>query len=149
MHTETGLSFAEFVERADICRAARYLAYRRVRDALGAKAVSAVGLAAVVAAGGVSNPKQQREVLEEARVWEGTNGTSISDQSARGLVRDIKSRQAAISTQHKSYLTLARENARLCSELSRLKQENEALRAELRKLKSPAKARARGRGKAA
>jgi len=132
---DTGKTYPEFIESANLCKAVRYLAYKRVREGLGAEAVANVGAHAVVAAGALSNPKDQKEVLDRARLWEKSNGTAISEQSARRIASEAKVRSVMLHTRAKGYAELAEENERLKAENERLAQENAMLRAELKKLR--------------
>lgn len=140
-----GLDFASFVERQNLCKAIRYLAYRRVREAHGLTAVRGVGVHALIAAAKLKAPEQQRAALDECRRWEATNDTVISEQSAERIIRDVRVRDAGIEMKHKSYTTLAEENKRLRAENEELKQTCQLLRAELKSLKTPKK----DKGKAA
>lgn len=131
----TGMSFVEFIVHQNLCRAERYLRYKRMRAQHGV--IDDVGIEAIMAAGGLADIGSQRAVLQEARVWERTNGTTISEESARLLARDTKQREAGPrGTRHRGYMELLADNERLVAENLRVNEENKALRLELRQLKS-------------
>lgn len=132
-------TYPEFLERNNICKAIRYMRYKRVCDGAGPDAVQGVGVEAVMAAGAFTAPEPQREVLAQARTWEKTNGTAISQQSANRIAHDVKVRSAAQSPRAKGWAELVVENEQLHAEVEQLKSENASLRAELKKAKTSAK----------
>lgn len=132
----SGMSFPEFVEKNDICKAVTYIKYKRVRDTLVRSETEGVGTHAVVAAGSLREPGAQREVIAEAKKWEQENGTTISEQSAERIARDTKMRLVGASKGHSSYLSLLKDNERLVEENVRLRAEQTALRAEIRNLRT-------------
>lgn len=140
---DTGLSFAELVERENLCKAARYLAYKRVRDNHGADVVGSVGAHAVVAAGALKEPDAQREVIKRAEKWEKANGTAISEQSAKNIAKEERTRAATVQSGGRSYSSVVEENERLRDENKALRErnallqtENKALKAEIESLKA-------------
>lgn len=135
---DAGLTFEQLLSRHHICRPERFLGYKRTFKTVGAESTKAVGVHAAVAAGKLGNEAQVQEFLSEARTWEETNQTSMSEQSAGRLLRDMKVRASA-SRKHKSRESLANENERLRAKLEELKQENAALRKENRELKKQLK----------
>lgn len=126
-----GLPFADLLERYSICKATRYIKYRNTYDTCG-KLTTQVGAHAAVAA--ASLPADLRtDALREAKQWEKTNGTSISAQSARRIVRGLQNRTVGQRTRNKSYMELLEEN-------EQLREENEQLRAEIGVFKQKAAA---------
>lgn len=128
----SGLTFGEFIERNNLCKAITYARFKRIRDGLPEAMTTGVGTNALIAAGAFSDPTAQREVLDEAKKWEQTNAVSISRQSAERISRDVKVRHAAARSNHRGYSEIVAENERLREEVQRLREENVALRAELR-----------------
>jgi len=131
----TGYTFVQFLDNTNLCKATRYLNYKTAREGLGVRGITGVGVHAVVAAGRFQDPAKQREVVEEARAWEETNGTTISEQSASRIGRDLRSRQLGARLGHKSYATVAKELDAAREEIDRLRAENMALREEIAQLR--------------
>ena len=128
-----GVSFVELLKREHIVDPTRFARWKRVALGLG-DAASGVGVEALVAAGALADERAQRNVLARARLFEASNGTTISAQSAQRLVAEEKVRE--IGARHPGgYRDLAAENARLREKLAAAEQTIVALRAELRALK--------------
>jgi len=136
---DTGLTFLQFLEQTNLCRPSRYDGYRAARNGLGAKGIEGVGIHAVVAAGRFRDAGKQREMLDEARTWERTNGTPISAQTVSRLASDLRSRILGAGAGHKSYTALASELVAAKEECDRLRVENATLRAEIRQLRKTPK----------
>jgi hypothetical protein len=136
----TGRTFPEFLEANNICKAVRYLGYKRVRENLGAEEIAGVGVEAVVAAGSLKSHEAQRDLIGQAKNFEKTNGTSISEQTARKMSQEAKIREASSSGRHaKGYLDLVRENEQLRADMAELRNERDSLAAELRIVKNELK----------
>lgn len=135
----TGMTYPEALERANLCKAVRYLAYKRVLEGLGPKTIEGVGVHAVIAAGALKSPDEQREVIDRTRVWEKTNGTKISGQSAKRMVQDVKMINLG-RKRMRGYAEIVAENERLREQNRDLTQQVATLRAELKALRSPRKA---------
>lgn len=142
---DTGYTFDEFITRNHLCDPLRYQRYKRTREALGPQEIRGVGAHAIIAAGSFRDPRAQREIIVEARTWERTNGTSISKRSAQHLARDVRTRQAAARSRHKTYAQLEAENHRLRAQVEELKKRNAELRGELAALRKAPKSKRRKR----
>ncbi len=134
----SGKSYPEFLEGNDLCKATRYIRYKRVLEGLGGDAVAGVGANAIIAAGKLSDPAAQRDVIAEARKVEATNGTTISEQTAERIANETRARFIGASSRNHGYVALAAEADRLRGQVAKLKEENIALRAEIRKLRAAA-----------
>jgi hypothetical protein len=130
----SGLSYLEFIGRANLCRVERFVAYKRIHDGHGADAIAGIGVHGVVAAGSLKTPGEQREVIERVRSWEKTNGTAISAQSAERIARDTKLVELG-RHRSKGYTEIVRENEMLREKLRVAEQTIAALRIELRAAK--------------
>lgn len=135
---DSGYTFVQLIERTNLCRPSRYLKFKNARDRLGAKGIAGVGAYAVIAAGAFQELADQKEIVAEARIWEQTNGTTISEQSAQQIARDLRSRTVGVRTGHKSYVTVAKELEAAKQEIARLQAEVALLRDENAKLKAAA-----------
>lgn len=131
---EAGRSFVEIIESNNLTRPGRYSGYKRTRDSLGEEAISGVGMHAVIAAASLKTKEEQQEVLSRARMFEKTNGTSISEQSARNFAREAKVFDIGRRTT-KGYAQVFEENERLKARVVQLETENLALKSELQKVK--------------
>lgn len=131
---QTGKTFVEILEANEICRATRYIKYKRGLELAGDDAKS-VGAEAVIQAGMAKTVEQAREIVEEAKIFESTNQTSISEQSAQRIRRDVRSREIGAVHGRKTYAALVEENEKLRGEVERLRTENVALKGQLRKLR--------------
>jgi hypothetical protein len=125
----SGQTFEEFIERENICVAIRYIKYKRVRKNVG---VPGVGTWAIMAASKLTAADDQREVIAEARLWERTNQTTISERTAKEIASSVRTRNAARAVGHKRYQTIAEENVELRAKLAEAEETIKVLRAELR-----------------
>lgn len=141
----TGHTYEAFIEGHDLCKAVRYLKYKKIREQHGVEAVQGVGIHAVVAAARFDDPAQQEEVLSESRVFEATNGTSISEQTAKAIARDVNTRTACEKAKHATYAQLLAQVERLNGLLVEERQKNAVLREEIKRLKSALRGSARAR----
>lgn len=139
----TGLVFLELIKRENIVEPTRYVRWKRVTLGLGS-AADGVGVEALVAAGGLADEAAQRNVIARAKLFEESNGTTISAQSAERLARDEKMRDAGVRAPG-GYSQLLAECQRLRERVAGLEQENVALRAEVKRLTSEARKVARRR----
>ena len=131
--SDTGMTFVEFIEGAHICKATRYLAWKRTRETLGEKGIAGVGVEAVIAAGGLKSSAEQTEVIQRAKQFEKINETSISEQTAARYAGDAKIRALPSSHRTKSYSELLRENEVLKEKLRAAEQTIALLRSERKK----------------
>lgn len=137
----SGLAYPTFLNSHHLTTAAVYDQFKLTYSTLGEEAIAGVGAEAVIAAGKFTKAEQQREVLDECRKFEEVNGTTISEQSAKQVVHDLKSREAGIKGRHRGYAALVDENERLRFENKRLKDKIVALEAELKTLRPKAAAK--------
>jgi hypothetical protein len=133
-------TFEQFIEAANLCRASRYVAYRKMRTHHG-EIVTRVGVNASVAAASLPSIEEQAEVISQAQICEKVNGTSISEQTARQIARDVRTREAAHRSGHRSYSALLAENNRLRAENEALKERCKTLSEQLRGARTAGKAR--------
>ena len=135
----TGLTYEAWICSEQLISLARYRRYVNARRVSGAAALNGVGLHAVLAAGALPTEQAQKQVLEETRAWEATNGTAISEQRAREIARHVRARMRGPERSgYLSYAALAARCEGLERENARLVSENIALRAELRAARKPA-----------
>ena len=65
-------TFAGFLRITNLCDPVRYARYKRVREGIGKDATEVAGGAAIVAAGALTNPVLQREVIDRAKAFAAT-----------------------------------------------------------------------------
>jgi hypothetical protein len=131
---DTGFTYLEMLKHLSLVDPARYDAYKKMTEMHG-KAAN-VGVNALREAARFPTKAAQREVLDQAATWEGTNAIPISEQSAGMIARDVRSRMAAVMTRNKGYATIVAELEAAKREIARLTTENQNLRVENRQLRA-------------
>lgn len=139
----SGMTFPELIERENLCKASRYLAYKRTRGILPAKVVEEIGAVAAVTIGNTvkrTDAKQAsviaNEMVDRTRAAKKTNGALPTEQTTNAWAGEIKTRLASHrSGGTKGYATLQTEADRLRAENADLTAKNAALRAEVKALK--------------
>jgi len=132
---ESGRTFEELLRAENICEPSRYTGYRQARQLLG-DVDPDVGVAAVIAAGRMKRREQAQDVIDQAKTWEATNGTAISQQSADCIGKEVQERAAGVRNKSAHYSTLSNENDFLREEVAKLRTMNAALKKELRAYKT-------------
>lgn len=127
-----------FLKQTNLVDPARYRNFRASLERA-PEMVAEVGVEASIAAGSLKSTAAVREALSEARVCEETNGTSISEQTARAIVNKLKERTAVRSAGHKSYPALLSELERVTADRDRWREKAEAYKAEVASLKASAR----------
>lgn len=137
----SGLTFLELIERAGICEATRYSAWKRGQRNLAEAGVDAasVDVKATIALASVRKVEDVRTAVERFAEWTEANGTSISSSSARRIVREVKIGGAAARTRHRSVASMEEEIEKLRADNEELREAVKQLKAENRKLKRAAK----------
>lgn len=132
---DSGLTFMDIVKRNDLCDANRYRQWRVAYEDDPSLA-SSVGIYAVLEAGKMNDPRDRRELLQEAKHLEAKKQTSCSQETAGKLGKGIRERKRAEISgrkgRHDSWLTLHKRVERLQERVSKLELENGALRAEVK-----------------
>jgi hypothetical protein len=136
---DKGITFIELLDQQDICKPSSYERCKRIIKAHG-PATDGLGFYAILAASKLDTPRGQREMLDQARTFEHTNGVAISEKSANDKAREIKLRFEPTKTRMRGLAELEVENQRLRTRVSELEQENKNLRLELRTAQRVAKA---------
>jgi hypothetical protein len=129
------ITFDSFLKSTGLCEPSRYRNFRAANE-VAPKLVASVGAHAAVQAGSFKTPRAVREVLEQSKIWEATNGVTISEQSAEKIAGEVRTRIATHSTGNRSYAVLVADLERVSLERNRLIEENKNLRAEIAALKA-------------
>jgi len=128
------VTYDGFLKATGLCCPARYRNFVASLESA-PELTREVGAAAAVQAGKLQ-ASDRVELLEEAKSWEETNGTTISEQSARSLAARIRDRGAVRRSGHISYSTLSVRLAHAHATIDKLKQELELERIEKRSLQA-------------
>jgi len=129
------VTYDGFLKAAGLCCPARYRNFKASLESA-PELTKGVGAAAAVQAGKLAQDSERIELLREAKSWEETNGTSISDQSARGLAAGIRARSATRRAGHASYSTLVEKLAHARATIEKLQHQLELERTEKRALQA-------------
>lgn len=137
----TNMTYPEFLESCDLCKASWYMRVRRVADNVGEEQAAKLPKAAFAPIARLSPQSQKLATDELLRVVE-VNGVKPSDFNVRKIISDYQAReqveQPPKPQRHQAYtsleaevLALRAENVKLLKENDKLREENKILRAEL------------------